>query len=134
MQLTRSRSAKARTIGPGASLKENQMSAAPRSIQSSTSSSRQLGVALLAVVLAAVLVIGLAYAQLSASKATIAPAAGAPVTFDHGWSSAPSKTKPAITPTTFDHGTSTPSFSKAHSERPSSSRGSRGMDRARFAQ
>jgi hypothetical protein len=116
------------------SLKENQMSAAPRPIQSTTSSTRQLGVALFAVVLATLLVIGLAFAQLSASKATIAPAAGVTLTtFDHGSSSALPKTKPAIAPVSVGHGWSTPP-SKAQSERPSNTRGSRGMDRARFAE
>lgn len=77
------------------------MSAAPRSIQADAGL-RQLRAAFAAAVLAAALLLALAYGQLAGSKSTIVPMAGAaPVTHDHGWSSAPSKdsdTAPAGNP------------------------------------
>jgi len=77
------------------------MSAAQRSIPADNGI-RQLGAALVAVLLAVALLVALAYGQLIASQPTLAPAAGAaPIQFDRGWSS---MSEPTVAAPQFDHG------------------------------
>jgi hypothetical protein len=75
------------------------------------------------------LIVALAYGQLTASTAPVAPAAApAPVVFDHGWSSSGTSTTPAV----HDHGWSSTapsrpairgrSFDKSHHAGPRTQR------------
>ena len=79
------------------------MSAQPRTIQAAPSTGQL--VAIFATLIAAtVLVVALAYGQLAATKSVGTPLAGsAPVTNDHGWSTAAGAAAPVLN----DHGWST---------------------------
>src|SRR3954447_13503543 len=69
--------------------KEDQMSAAPRTIQAAPSL-RPLAAVFVTILMATALVLALAYGQLSASRGTTAPLnVGAQFAHDHGWSTAP---------------------------------------------
>jgi hypothetical protein len=75
---------------------EDPMSAALRTTQA-TPSMRPLGAAFGGIVIAAAIVGALAFGQLTAAKSTTTSAAGAaPVTHDHGWSSAAGVTAPIL--------------------------------------
>jgi hypothetical protein len=82
------------------------MSASSRTVQATTPGMGQLVAVFAALLAGTALVVALAYGQLTASQASIAPAAApAPaVAHDHGWSSSG-----ATAPVTHDHGWSTSS-------------------------
>jgi hypothetical protein len=86
--IKRRRSQGPESIGAGPGSREDPMSAALRTTQA-TPSMRPLGVAFGGIVIAAAIVGLLAFGQLATAKPqTISAAGAAPVTHDHGWSSA----------------------------------------------